>query len=150
MTKTYAIISVDATAKTMVVEFTQDGVMLTLNEPAPPTDVLLDQHIVNIWPTFAFAQRASIADVDAATAAIGNIVEITGTPPPPPPRLIDKLTIVDRLIAAGKIEAALSALASDAVTKARWDAAVHIDTTDPVVTGLLTAIGADPVAILAP
>lgn len=63
---------------------------------------------------------------------------------------VRKLLIVDRLIAADKLTAALSALDADAVAKARWDASVEIPADDADVRAFLTAIGADPDAILAP
>lgn len=61
---------------------------------------------------------------------------------------ISKLTIVDRLIAAGKINDAMTALAADPVAKLRWDAATSIDTKDADVIALLTAIGVEPNTIL--
>lgn len=63
---------------------------------------------------------------------------------------VTKLTVVDRLIERGSIHAALAALDSDPVMRARWDAAISVRVDDPLVVGLLTAIGEDPAVILAP
>lgn len=63
---------------------------------------------------------------------------------------LPKLVVVDRLIARGSLMAALAALNSDPVAKARWDAAVSIARDDPAVMSLLQAIGEDPAVILAP
>jgi hypothetical protein len=70
--------------------------------------------------------------------------------PPPPPVYVSRLTVVDRLIAAGKLADALAALASDPVIEARWNAATEIATDDPTARALLAAVGADPDVILAP
>ena len=70
--------------------------------------------------------------------------------PPSPPRYIAKLDIIDRLNAAGKLDASLSALASaSTLQRARWDNAVQISADDTDVIAMLQAIGADPVTILA-
>jgi hypothetical protein len=71
---------------------------------------------------------------------------------PEPPRLLAKSLIVQRLIDAGKIAAANAALESDPAKKARWYAADHpaIRADDVDAIAFLQAIGADPVAILAP
>jgi len=79
-------------------------------------------------------------------------------PPPPPPEPeaptrweVRKLLIIDRLIADGRFAAAMAALGGPgAVAYERWQAALTIDSDDVQVRGLLTAIGADPDAILAP
>jgi len=63
-------------------------------------------------------------------------------------KYITKLTIVDRLIALGKLSDALTALNSDVVGKARWDASSEIDTEDEQVKSLLTACGIDPKDVL--
>lgn len=71
-------------------------------------------------------------------------------PPPPPTRWdVRKLLIIDRLSAAGLFSAAMSALGGPgALAYERWSAAAVIDSDDAEVRGLLTAIGADPDAIL--
>lgn len=66
-------------------------------------------------------------------------------------RMVRKSTITNRLIAAGKMEAAHAALMSDAANFARWIAAdrpsVYAD--DPDAHALLTAIDADAATIMA-
>ena len=71
---------------------------------------------------------------------------------PPSARKVPKSLIVQRLIDAGKIAAANAALEADPAKKARWYAADHpaIHADDPEAIAFLQAIGADPVAILAP
>ncbi|MGB8527336.1 MAG: hypothetical protein WCD75_10955 [Rhodoplanes sp.] len=71
---------------------------------------------------------------------------------PEPPRLVLKSLIVQRLIDAGKIAAANTALEADPAKKARWYAADRpaIRADDADATAFLQAIGADPAAILAP
>ncbi len=68
-----------------------------------------------------------------------------------PKRQVLKSVIISRLIDAGKIEAARTALDQDAAAYARWWApdrpAINYD--DPDALALLTAIGADLDAILA-
>lgn len=61
---------------------------------------------------------------------------------------ITKLAIIDRLIAIDRIDDALTALESDTIAKARWEAAISIKINDPDVIALLTAIGVDPETIL--
>ena len=70
--------------------------------------------------------------------------------PPAPRRLIEKGVIVERLIAAGKIEAARTALASLPVAdQERWNAKPAVYADDERALALLRAIGADPSVILA-
>ena len=79
-----------------------------------------------------------------------GIVAAEYVAPPAPVRYIAKLDIIDRLEAAGKFDAAMSALASTTAYKqARWNTATQIASDDPDVTAMLTAIGADPTTILA-
>lgn len=85
-----------------------------------------------------------------AWLAAGNTPEPADPPPPEPPVYVSRLVIVDRLIAANKLSEALSAIASDAVVQARWNAAVEIATDDPTARALCAAIGVDPETILAP
>lgn len=88
---------------------------------------------------------------DAVMAAEAGGLVIADDPPPPfvePARFVPKLTIVDRLIAAGKLEDALALLGSNVAMKARWDAATAIASDDPHMRAALGAIGADPDAIL--
>lgn len=66
------------------------------------------------------------------------------------PRLVLKRVIVDRLYAAGKLDAARAALdASPLYTRERWNSRDAVYATDPDTIALLTAIGADADAILA-
>lgn len=67
---------------------------------------------------------------------------------PEPRHEVDKLVVVDRLEAAGLGEIADAALTGKA--RRRWNAAVSLYADDPEIIGFLEAIGADPVAILAP
>lgn len=71
--------------------------------------------------------------------------------PPAPRRRLPKLTLVDRLQKAGKLEAAIAALGTGA-TRIRWDASSAVDPSNPDVRTLLTAlVGAEQVdAFLAP
>jgi hypothetical protein len=65
--------------------------------------------------------------------------------------LVPKRTIVDRLQAAGKLEAARAALdAADLYTRERWNTREAIFADDETALALLSAIGADPDSILAP
>lgn len=70
---------------------------------------------------------------------------------PPVRRMVSKGVIVERLIAAGKIEAARAALATLSVAdQERWNAKPAVYADDPRALALLTAIDADPAVILAP
>jgi hypothetical protein len=65
--------------------------------------------------------------------------------------LVPKRLIVERLQAAGKLEAARAALdATDLYTRERWNTRDAIYADDETALALLAAIGADPAAILAP
>ena len=64
--------------------------------------------------------------------------------------LIPKYVIVDRLQAAGKLEAARAALdAADLYTRERWNNRDAIYSDDPTAIALLQAIGANVADILA-
>lgn len=66
-------------------------------------------------------------------------------------RMVPKGVIVERLIAAGKIEAARAALAQISVAdQERWNAKPAVYADDARALALLRAIGADPAVILAP
>lgn len=83
----------------------------------------------------------------------GGVVVVSRTyePVPTPPVIIPKRVIVDRLYAAGKLDAARAALdAADLYTQERWNCRDSIYSDDPTAIALLTAIGADPAVILAP
>lgn len=65
-------------------------------------------------------------------------------------RLVPKRLIVDRLQAIALLAAARAALdAADLYTQERWNTRESIYADDETAIGLLTAIGADPEAILA-
>jgi hypothetical protein len=69
----------------------------------------------------------------------------------PPYNLVPTHVIVDRLQADGKLVAARAALdAADLYTRERWNNRDAIYADDPAALALLNAIGADPLAILAP
>src|SRR5262249_23539900 len=63
--------------------------------------------------------------------------------------LVPRLAIIDRLIAAGKLESALTALGNDTALQARWNAATAVYADDASALALLAAIDADPAVILA-
>lgn len=66
--------------------------------------------------------------------------------------MVLKSTVQQRLIDAGKMDAAYAALTSNATYFARWFAPDHgkVYCDDPDAISLVTAIGADPDIILAP
>ena len=65
--------------------------------------------------------------------------------------LVPKRLIVERLQAAGKLEAARAALdAADLYTRERWNTRDAIYADDETALALIAAIGADPITILAP
>ena len=80
------------------------------------------------------------ASMDAASAEIAEALR---------PKTLLKLSIVDRLQAAGKFNAAMSALSQDAYTLERWRSAIEINKDDQQVRALLTAVGADADSIMA-
>lgn len=83
-----------------------------------------------------------IADDAAELAAFLN---------PPVRRMVPKGVIVERLIAAGKIEAARAALAQISVAdQERWNAKPAVYSDDARAIALIKAVGADPAVILAP
>lgn len=91
----------------------------------------------------------------AAEAELDAVLEAAGLgerAPHPPRRQVLKSVIIGRLIAAGRIGAARTALESDAALYARWWApdrpAIHHDDADALA--LLAAIGADAATIMAP
>lgn len=72
-------------------------------------------------------------------------------PPPPPRRLVDKGTITERIIAAGKLSQALAALAALPLDdQQRWANKTAVYADDERARGLLRGIGLDPDAVLAP
>lgn len=91
------------------------------------------------------AAQPGIAEEEVADDAAEVVAFLT------PRRLIPKGVIVERLIAAGKIEAARAALATLSVAdQERWNAKPAVYSDDPRALALLRAIDADPSVILAP
>lgn len=101
---------------------------------------------------------------DDSPVQVGWLANEGGTfspPAPPAPASweVPKLLLVDRLIAAGRLRQAYAALRLDDPATAlsdgelalreRWKAAVTLRSDDADVRSLLTAVGADPDAILA-
>lgn len=125
--------------------------------PSPNAEMVLsDQELATLG-----LYRVTVEDVPEGKITTGyTLVDVEGLPvyrptledaPPPPPRQVRKLLILDRLAGAGLFEAAMQALGGPgALAYERWQAASYIEDTDAEVRGLLTAIGADPDAILAP
>lgn len=76
---------------------------------------------------------------------------ITIRPAPPARRKISKALVHQRLIDAGKMEAAKAALDANAVAFARWFAPGHdeVYADDEAALALLNAIGADAETIMA-
>lgn len=98
----------------------------------PPDDANADWRAYQAW--LAGGNQPDPADVPVA-----------------PPRLVDKGTITERLIAAGKLEAALAALAALPVAdQQRWANKPAIHATDARARALIAAIGLNPDEILAP
>ena len=91
------------------------------------------------------------ATADQKTAA-EQVVAAFDVKEPASHYLVDKSIVVQRLIAANKINAAYAALTSNAAYFARWFAPGHpnVYADDPDALTLLAAIGADPKVILAP
>jgi hypothetical protein len=116
----------------------------TVYHDAPPPFPATDQH-----PDAARYQVGSVW-VDAIGGAPTE-AELDAFVAPPSRWLVPKLALVDRLIAAGKMDAATAALndPANATVKARWDACIEVWSDDPAAVALLSAIGADASAVLA-
>jgi hypothetical protein len=63
---------------------------------------------------------------------------------------ISKLTVIDRLAAASKFDAALAALKTNDLLYEQWSAAQFIRSDNADARALFTAVGVDPDVILAP
>lgn len=63
---------------------------------------------------------------------------------------VSKVAIIRRLQAAGKFNAALTALKADPLLYELWSAMLEIRSDDANARALFTAVGADPAVILAP
>ena len=94
-------------------------------------------------PDLANWQAEVISDEAMRAAGFGYLID-------PPKRYVRKLLILQRLAAIDLAEVAIAALKSDEVAYEMWSAAVEIDSADPQVRAMLTAIGADPDEILKP
>lgn len=71
-------------------------------------------------------------------------------PPEPEPRLVRKAIIINRLYAAGKLEAADEILKSMSLyDRQRWEVRDAVYFNDPTLLAALNAIGADPGVIMA-
>lgn len=79
----------------------------------------------------------------------GNETFTAPTKPEAPPHSVSKYTIITRLEASGKFEAALAALKSDDLLYEKWSAIPAIHSDDQPARDLFTAIGCDPDEILA-
>lgn len=94
---------------------------------------------------------AASATADQRAVLINFVPTFDAPPEDVVRRLVPKPLIVDRLHAAGKLDAALAALeAADLYTRQRWETRQAIYSDDPTALALLQAIGADADAILAP
>ncbi|KAB2861241.1 MAG: hypothetical protein F9K43_21645 [Bauldia sp.] len=101
--------------------------------------------VYSVPDDLANRDRRAIADWEAAGGVIAPYVA------PVERRLVPKYVIVDRLQATGLLDAAYVALdAQDRYTRERWNTRTAIYADDQTAVALLAAIGADPVAILAP
>lgn len=119
-------------------------------EAGDPELVTLSQPLFEQWR----------ANRDTRRWQDGELVDYTPPPPPARPYVVSKLTVVNRLAAAGKLRIAYGALKLDAplaeVTddelhlRERWNAAAELGNTDQTVRLFLQQIGADVDAILAP
>jgi hypothetical protein len=80
-----------------------------------------------------------------------NLIEVLRAVNVPPYHQVPTRIIVDRLEAAGKLEAARAALdAAPLYTRERWNNRQLVNADDPDANALLQVIGADPAVILAP
>lgn len=85
-----------------------------------------------------------------------HLIDAWAAAAPPPtsprsPRVVPRTVIIDRLFAAGKLDAARAALdVAPLYTQERWNARSAIRADDPDAVALLRAIGADPDVIMAP
>lgn len=85
MVMSYKVLSVDPAAKTMIVEFDQDGDTMVLNVPIPAAGVTIDAQVQSSWPSADFARRAgNAAQVAAAESIIGqgSIAVVAAAPTP--------------------------------------------------------------------
>ncbi|MGO3934774.1 hypothetical protein [Rhodopseudomonas pseudopalustris] len=91
------------------------------------------------------------AATDAQKSAAYGIIAAFESTEQIEPRLVPKRYIIDRLHTAGKLDAAMAALAAaDTYTQQRWITRDSVYFNDPTCLAVLAAIGADPAVIMAP
>ncbi|MDF2994685.1 MAG: hypothetical protein K0R27_322 [Xanthobacteraceae bacterium] len=107
-------------------------------DPAVILGLLAD----GIWGTDDLAEHG---------LAVGDEPDPEPEPSPPPRRRLPKSLVQDRLIAAGKLDAAYAALTAHPASFARWFAPDHpeVYADDPDALELLAAIGADAAQVMA-
>lgn len=79
-----------------------------------------------------------------------NVPDPADPPPETEPRLVRKSVIIDRLYAAGKLDAAHNALqAAPLYDRQRWETRDSVYYNDPTMLAALSAIGADAAVVMA-
>lgn len=100
------------------------------------------------YPT-NWLELATKEDLDSRGIKVEEVEDPT-PPEQPSAGAVKKSTIIDRLYATGKLEAARQALdAADLYTRERWNTRTVILSDDPTANAFLVSIGADPAVILA-
>jgi len=103
-----------------------------------------------------FAVIRQDGDEDSTTIENDNVVitkkVVVPPPPPPPPTRVRTYTVVRRIEAKGKeaIDKAVAALSANPVAQMRFLTSIDIAYNDEMATAIVTALGLDPVEILAP
>jgi hypothetical protein len=136
-----------------------NGATISERETAPvPVDAATLAQLLPDVATLTAQVSALVVERDELTAQVSTLTTerdglaaqlaatagVTGPPPG-----IAKLTLIDRLAAAGLFPAALAALQSDPLQYERWQALTEIDPQNEEIRSLLTAIGGDLDALLA-
>lgn len=99
----------------------------------------------------SFTRWRSAGNEATKIANMNELIEVLHAANVPPFHLVPARLIVDRLLAAGKLDAANAALnAADLYTQQRWKTRDAIYADDPTANALLISIGAEPEEILAP
>lgn len=110
--------------------------------------------IKSLRPNAAFALRGDdlewLDEVTAAPTAAEIAAEMQRLAQAPAVHAVSKVTVIRRLQAAGKFNAALNALKADPLLYEIWSAVLEIRSDDANARALFTAVGADPAVILAP
>ncbi len=128
-----------------VCDFDQAGQVMPDSEK--PTHKLVERVLDNEPPAEPYRIVGESEKFDGDVLHVTRDYELL----PAERRLVSKATIVDRLQAAGKLDAARAALdAQDLYTRERWNSRSAIYADDVTAIALLQAIGADPAVILAP